>query len=115
MDPISAALIVKALDALTLRANITAQNIANANTADYRAMHVSFEESLAAAAAGGSEAIDAVRPRVDHASGAEGEPGGMRLDLEIARAASTAARYSALIEMLNRQMQIQALAVSGGQ
>jgi len=47
---------LKALDGLTARAELTASNIANANTPSYRARHLSFEKSLAAAAHEGAGA-----------------------------------------------------------
>jgi hypothetical protein len=43
----------KALDGLSLRAEATAQNIANAGSRDFRPVQVSFEQELKAAAASG--------------------------------------------------------------
>lgn len=113
MNPITAAILMKTLDGLSLRAEANAQNIANAGTAGYRPVRVSFETALSEAARSGSAAaIAAVRPGVamDPSFG----PGdAMRLDLEMAEAASTAGRYGAVVELLNRHAQIAALAVSG--
>lgn len=114
MDPITAAILMKTLDGLSMRAEVNSQNIANAGTAGYRPVRVSFEAALAEAARSGSEAtIAAVRPEI--APDASFQPGdAMRLDLEMAEAASTAGRYGAVVELLNRHAQISALAVSGG-
>lgn len=112
MDPISAALIDKALDGLNQRYLFIAQNIANANTPNYRPVRVEFESALRAAAGRGVVAIEAVEPRVVVEPE---ETGPMRLDLELASAAQTAARYRALVDLLGRQMALHRSIVSGGQ
>jgi flagellar basal-body rod protein FlgB len=114
VDPISAVLIHKALDGLSMRQAATAQNIANASTAGYRPVRVTFEESLRAAAGQSERAIRNVRPQLVRAdSPAFGTE--MRLDLELATASETANRYAALVSLLDRQMQIQRTAIRGGQ
>lgn len=112
MDAISTSLMIKALDGLSARAVATAQNIANAGTANYRPLRATFEQTLREAAARGPDAISQVRPKIERVLPTAVAPD-MRLDLELATASSTALRYTALIEILNRQTQIQALAFSG--
>lgn len=114
MEAISPVIINKALDALVLRAEATAQNIANVNGRNYRPMQVSFEDSLRAAAAKGPDAVRALPLSMTEAipSGFGNEP---RLDLELATAAGTASRYAALLNLLGREMQIARIAVQGGQ
>lgn len=113
MEPVSVTLMLKVLDGLSARATATAQNIANAGTPGYRPVRVSFEQALAAAAGQGSAAARAVEPTVERT--VEGPLGGdLRLDLELATASSTATRYSAVIGVLDRQLQIARLAVTGG-
>lgn len=104
-------LIVAALDGLSARQAATAENIANANSPGFRPLRVTFEQALASAAGQGPPAIRAVRPRI------EGAPLGetVRTDLELATATATASRYAALAELLNRRMQIEAIAVMGNQ
>lgn len=102
----SAILMIKALDGLSARAMATAENIANAGTPGYRPVRVSFEAALAEAATRGPEAVGAVQPAFTQ------ETADLRLDMEAADASATATRYAALIEVLGRQMQIEALAVS---
>lgn len=109
MTEITSALIVKALDGLSARAVATAENIANANSPGFRPLRVTFEDALAAAAGGGEGSIRAVRPRT--AGALTAEP--VRIDLELATASATALRYSALTELLGRQMQIESLAITG--
>lgn len=111
MSDLSTALIAKALDGLHQRYLYTAQNIANANTPDYRPVRVSFEESLRAAA-GAETAIATVKPHVFQ------EPGdgstAIRLDLELAAASRTAMRYRALIDLLGRQFALHHAALATG-
>lgn len=114
MDAVSPVLINKALDALSMRAAATAQNIANAGTPGYRPLRVGFEEALRAAAAEGPQAIRQFSPSIEAAP--QGGPGAeLRLDLELATASETAMRYAALIDLLARQLQITRIAVKGGQ
>lgn len=114
MNPISAAIITKTLDGLSLRLDVTAANIANANSRTYRPMEVSFEGSLRAAARRGIDAVRQVEARVTAAApGRFGdEP---RIDLELDTAADTSMRYSALIEILGREMDISRAILRGGQ
>jgi flagellar basal-body rod protein FlgB len=109
VSAVTSILIVKALDGLSARASATAENIANANSPGFRPLRVSFEQALAAAAPGGEGAIRAVAPHI------AGAPPGehVRLDLELATASSTALRYSALTELLGRELQIEALGITG--
>jgi flagellar basal-body rod protein FlgB len=112
MDSISATILLKAMDGLSMRAEVTAQNIANANSPGYRPLKVNFEDSLRAAASGTRDSIRQVKPTmglsIDEAGRSE-----LRLDLEMATAASTAGRYGTLAELLNRRLQIEALAAAG--
>lgn len=109
MAEITSALIVKALDGLTARSVATAENIANAGSPGFRPLRVSFEQALAAAARGDTQ-MRTVQLLTGHAP--DGET--VRVDLELATASATALRYSALTELLGRQMQIETLAITGG-
>jgi flagellar basal-body rod protein FlgB len=112
MNHENAVLIIKALDCLQARQVATAENIANANTPGYRPLRVSFEQALAAAAGQGTAAVAAVQPTVTRES-AGSYNGELRLDLEMSDAASTASRYSALIDILNGEMQMRSQAITG--
>lgn len=105
---------IRAMDGLHLRATAIAENIANANSPGFRLRSVDFEGALRNAVAAGPEALAAFRPTLGSApvslAGDE-----IRLDLEMAAASSTAGRYAALSDILNRQMQISRLAIRGGQ
>jgi flagellar basal-body rod protein FlgB len=112
LEPLSTEVILKALDGLSARATVTAQNVANANSPGYRPLKVSFEAALREAAAAGNQAVHAVLPQIVPALTDDGRSD-LRLDLELATMSSTAGRYGSLVEILNRQLQIGALAVSG--
>ena len=114
MAEISALLLVKALDGLAMRAAATSQNIANAQTPAYQPMRVRFEDQLRAAAKDGPDAVRALQPEYVRAL-PDAMDGALRLDLEMATASQTALRYAALVDLLNRQTQMQRLAVRGGQ
>ena len=113
MDEISATMISKALDCLSVRYQFTAQNIANANTPDYQPVRVTFENSLKEASSRGLRAIEAVKPStvVDSSTSGSVET---RLDLELASASQTAARYRALLDILGRQMALHRAVVGQG-
>lgn len=109
MDPVSGALIAKALDALSMRQAFIAQNIANASTQNYRPSHVRFEDALAQAAGQDLDAIRSVEPTV-HVQ----QDGSTRLDLQLAEASMTAMRYGALLELRSRQTALTRAAIGGG-
>jgi flagellar basal-body rod protein FlgB len=111
VESYAAAIILKAMEGVSARVTATAQNIANANTPNYRPVRVSFEAALAAAARVGTGAVEAVRPQLTQ------EPlksGGLRLDLELETESDSAGRFSQLAELLNRQLELQGLATQGG-
>lgn len=114
MDAISAALIGKALDGLSMRQNFLAQNIANANSTSYSQVGVTFEVELQQAAKKGLDAVEGVKPNVVFLP-ATGEDANVRLDMQLAESSKTALRYSALIEVMARQMGISRSAITGGQ
>ena len=114
MEKMTAVMIAKALDGLTTRAAVIAQNIANVNSQSYSPKRVSFEDALRAAAKDGPAAVARVEPRISTVDSKLGTSD-IRLDLEMAGASHTAMRYAALVDMLNRQMQLTRLAIRGGQ
>jgi flagellar basal-body rod protein FlgB len=113
VDPVTALIVNKNLDGLALRAVATAGNIANANSPGFVTSRVTFEDALRHAAALGPGAVRQVQPQLVREASAQGSP--PRLDQELATAAETSMRYSALINLLGRQMQISHIAMRGGQ
>lgn len=112
MSSVSQLLAVKALDGLHLRAITIAENVANSGSTSFQPKAVDFEAELRRVAGEGVDAIARFQPEI--ATEGAAMPGDeLRLDLEMASASSTALRYAALTDILNRQMQISRLAVKG--
>lgn len=109
MESVTKVVLLKALDGLAARAAASAQNIANAGSQGYRPLKVEFEQALASAAPLGPGAIARVVPKTIAAKSAEP----LRLDLELADASATAGKYGAFIELLGRQLQLEALSING--
>lgn len=110
MSALTSAMALKALDGLVERATVTSENIANANTPGYRPLKVSFEDSLRTAAGQGVAAVNAVEPKVVRDND-PAQASGVRLDLQMATASVTTARYAALIQILSLQMQHNRMAL----
>jgi flagellar basal-body rod protein FlgB len=111
------ALLGLALDAAVMRHQAIAHNIANANTAGYRPLGVSFESRLGAvkdALARGTgvtpASVAAARPAVETAPAAEA----VRIDAEIARLSENTLHHQALLKMLNRHFSIVSAAIGEG-
>ncbi len=114
MSEISQALAIKAMDGLAMRQTAIAQNIANSGSEAFAVRSVEFEAALREAASQGPEKVRSVLFRVE--TNTEARPGDeIRVDLQMQDAAATAMRYSALADMIGRQMQISRAAVRGGQ
>jgi flagellar basal-body rod protein FlgB len=105
-------LMIKALDCLAARAVVTAENIANAGTPGYRPLRLTFEDALKDAAARSTAAVRDVAPKVEQARIGTPEAE-LRTDLELATANTTSLRYSALIDILSRQIEVESLAIRG--
>ncbi|MEZ0604628.1 flagellar basal body rod protein FlgB [Paraburkholderia sp. IW21] len=114
-----AAIATKALDGLFARQAATADNIANAGSAGFTPVRVSFEDALRTAAlprpgdnaSGVMNRIVAVEPMTGTTPADQFD--GMKLDREITTASETSARYAMLVSMLDRTLQMQQLAVKG--
>lgn len=113
MNSLSAAVTIKALDGLSTRASVIAENIANANTPGYRPRQVTFEQALIAAAQNNPGEVRHVTAAIGVDTSREAFGGSApRIDLDLANSAATAGRYGALVEILNRQMQLDDLALT---
>jgi flagellar basal-body rod protein FlgB len=108
-------IIAKSLDALSMRYEAIAQNIANAGSVGYRPVRVEFEAELRRAADISTDAVRSltIQPSTD----SRFRPGNeFRLDLEVADASQTSMRYAALLDILGRRMAISRAALgTGGQ
>ena len=114
MSEISQALAIKAMDGLVLRQTAIAENIANAGSQVFAQRSVDFEAALREAASQGPEAVRSLVMTIDESPQAV-DGNNIRLDLQMQSASATAMRYSALADVLGRQMQITRAAIQGGQ
>ncbi|MCD4487142.1 flagellar basal body protein [Chromobacterium vaccinii] len=102
--------VTQALDGLTLRQQVIAQNIANLNTPGYTPLRVDFESAL--------QGMEGAGPRIlpDTRMTPTGSPSGAAAELsrQVSQLADTALRYQTLIKGINKQLAIMQLVVSDG-
>lgn len=110
--PLTLAVASKALDGLSMRMAALANNLANAHSPRFQAVSVQFEDALRKASAKGPGAVEALQFHFQ-AGRAFALQDDRRVDLLVADAAQTAARYSALVEMLGERMSIEHAAMGG--
>ncbi len=123
-EAITRSALALALDAATLRHQVIANNIANANTEGFSARKVDFAAYLQEARQVPQETgqLDAIslrslaagRAAVELRLGPDGKPAPVRLDEEMADMAQNAVHYQALVRALSRQLSIVALAAADG-
>jgi flagellar basal-body rod protein FlgB len=118
--PVSAA-VATALDALSLRQQAIAANLANANTAGYRASGVDFEDALRSALDGlGTEPEETLQKLSELRAGLQSgdftrtaQNAGVELDMELAHMSETVLRYHALIQGLGKYGSLAHMAITG--
>lgn len=110
-----------ALDAATLRQQITAANIANVQATGYVPQRLSFEDQMAAAgrdmtSRGGLDpmALGEVRMRLEPRLDASGQALPVQLDTEMAELSKNAVHYQALVKGLSRHFAILHAAAGDG-
>jgi flagellar basal-body rod protein FlgB len=118
--PVGAA-VATALDALSLRQQAIAANLANANSAGFRANEVDFEEALRSALADvGIEREETLQRLTELRQGLQSgdytraaQNAGVELDMELARMSETVLRYHALIQGLGKYASLARMAITG--
>jgi len=120
---VTAAAVKLALDAATLRHQVIANNVANAETPGFAPARVSFEAHLAAARAFLDVSDDrALRSHLDDLTARLASPNAIRrqgegpveLDAEMVELADNSIRYQALLEGISKQMAIVRTAIEEG-
>lgn len=124
IEAVTTASLSLALDAATLRHQVIANNIANANTEGYVPQRVNFEAYVKDARRELAEhgrldaqsiaTLSSTRPVLEPLLTASGLPAKVQLDTEVADMAQNTVQYQALIKGLSRQMSILSTAVSDG-
>ena len=107
----------RATQAVGLRQQTIAENLANANTPGYRRRDVSFNAALGDALAQGKDAVEAVRfsPEEDPTAPLRGDGSNVDIDKEQSAMAQVALEYDALITVAKTRGQILRMAIGGGQ
>lgn len=122
LQGVTSAVVRVALDGLAQQQRVTADNIANANSAGFQPRRVVFEQALQEAAAiGGGRGDEAVKARLAGLRTAIGHGDyihaaatpQVELDLEMARLNATVIRYQALIQGLDQSGSFLRMAISG--
>jgi len=112
---LTGSLIRMALDGLSMRQLVTANNIANANTSGYQPVRVDFEEQLASALREGDMRGRLDTGRLTQSVSVDPTPGAkVQLDMEAAQMAQDVLHYQALLRALREQMDILQTAVNDG-
>jgi flagellar basal-body rod protein FlgB len=121
MEVITTRALSLALDAASMRHQAIATNMANANTAGYAPLTVSFASQMdeARRTLNDKGRLDAgslvgVKPSIELATGHGGVPVKMMLDVEAANMAQNAVHFQALLKGLNRHYQILSAATNDG-
>ncbi len=106
------AVAARALDGLFARQLAVAHNIANANSPGFVPVRVTFESALQQAASSTTADVGVVRRSPIDLQSMPGEP--VRMDMEITQSAENAMRYSMLLAMVDRKLQVMSLAINEG-
>jgi flagellar basal-body rod protein FlgB len=109
-------LLAKLLDVAGTRHRVIAQNVANANTPNYRQLDVSFEDAFARQLGHGADAAAlAVAPKVVEAVGGRERMDGNNVDIdaEMGRLNKNALLYNAYVQILANQLGMMRSAISG--
>lgn len=115
------AVVAAALDALSVRQQLIATNLANANTADYKILRVDFEQAMREAmrsagsdAAARLENLDAFREALaDGGHTRRSTVSAVDLEQEMVQLNDTVLRYNALIQGLGKYGSLTRMAISG--
>lgn len=122
LEAVTAAALGLALDAASLRQQALAANIANANTAGYVPLRVSFDAQLEDARRAleldgriDAASLEGVEPAIESAQAdSNGLQPRVQLDVEVAEMARNAAHYQALLKGLSSHYAMLAAAVGDG-
>jgi len=121
---LTSSLVMRALDAATLRHAAQAQNISNAATPGYRPLQVNFEQQLTMARSqllarddesASRRALNSVQPRIEElpATTVNGNDT-IKIDAEVAKMMQNAVYYQSLLTALGKNGSILRMAVRGG-
>lgn len=115
IEAVTTATLTLALDAATMRQQVIAANIANADVPGYTAKTVTFDAVMADAFTGiagsGSASLDArAVPRLD----IDGRPHAVQIDSEMAELSVNQLQYQTLVAGLNKHLSVLSVAIADG-
>ncbi len=114
------------LDASALREKVTANNMANINTKDFKKSYVSFEENLNKATGelslkrtksqhlSGSSDDSLISVKEDNSTSMRSDGNNVDMDLEKVNQAANTLMYNALITQANSKLSMTKSVISGG-
>jgi flagellar basal-body rod protein FlgB len=122
VESLTTSILSAALDAASLRQQVIAANIANANRSDYVAQRASFEATVNSLSSQASSSADRegradfvdLRMHVGPDLAADGTRRPVQLDVEVGALAQNTVHYEALIKGLSKYMSVMASAASDG-
>lgn len=127
MDSNTYALIKKSLDASALRSKVSANNIANLNTKDYKAYYVSFEDTLqnnmdnldlktsdSRHITDSGQDYGDISVKQDTTTAMNQDGNNVDIDNEMVNQAANSLMYNAMVTELNNRMANTRLVINGG-
>ncbi len=106
----------RATQAVSLRQQVIAENLANSNTPGYRRRDVNFQDALTSAIADGKSALENLQftPEVDRTQPLRGDGSNVDVDKEQSAMAQVSLQYDALTAVMKSRMQIMRMVIGGG-
>ena len=124
VNSLTSNLVLRALDAATLRHATQAQNISNASIPGYQPLRVNFEQQLTMARsqllgrdddAGAKRALNSLQARIEQLPSASVDGTDIiKIDEEIAKMMQNAVYYQSLLTALDKNGSILRMAIRGG-
>ncbi|WP_375539406.1 flagellar basal body rod protein FlgB [Clostridium estertheticum] len=114
------------MDASTLRSKVSANNIANINTKNYKGLYVTFEETLKDNMAADTMKTDnskdiqagnsngEITVNRDESTSARQDGNNVDIDLEMTNQAANTLMYAALVSQVNSKISLTSYVIGGG-
>ncbi|MBW9151948.1 flagellar basal body rod protein FlgB [Clostridium estertheticum] len=119
-------LLKKSMDASALRSKVSANNIANINTKNYKGLYVTFEETLKDNMAADTMKTDnskdiqagnsngEITVNRDDSTSARQDGNNVDIDLEMTNQAANTLMYAALVSQVNSKISLTSYVIGGG-
>ncbi|MBU3214266.1 flagellar basal body rod protein FlgB [Clostridium estertheticum] len=119
-------LLKKSMDASALRSKVSANNIANINTKNYKGLYVTFEETLKDNMAADTMKTDnskdiqagnsngEIKVNRDESTSARQDGNNVDIDLEMTNQAANTLMYAALVSQVNSKISLTSYVIGGG-